>query len=258
MGKNKLSKFADMKTYPNVFEYPFHRLEAEGCPLVGSWSRDAFGNDHPITLELGCGRGEYALELARRHPERNYIGVDIKGARMWTGAKQVDRDKMTNVAFLRTSIELIDRLFAPGEVSEIWITFPDPQMKKVNKRLTSTRFLDNYRHILRPDGIVHLKTDSPFLYTYTRELVKLNGLPVEVDTDDLYHSGLANDILEIKTHYECQWLQRGLTIKYLKFRLPHGVELKEPDIDIEFDTYRSYNRGFIQMPQLMDKENQQQ
>ena len=161
---------------------------------------------------------------------------------MWTGAKQVGQLGLTNVAFLRTSIELIDRLFAPGEVSEIWITFPDPQMKKVNKRLTSTRFLDNYRHILKPGGIVHLKTDSPFLYTYTHALVQTNGLPVEVDTDDLYHSGLADDILEIKTYYERQWLERGLTIKYLKFRLPHDVTLVEPDIDIEFDTYRSYHR----------------
>ena len=258
MGKNKLKKFAEMETLTCVFQFPFSAIVHGQNTMRGHWNELYFHNDNPIVLELGCGKGEYAVGLGRKFPHKNYIGVDIKGARMWTGAKQVDRDKMTNVAFLRTSIELIDRLFAPGEVSEIWITFPDPQMKKENKRLTSTRFLDNYRHILRPDGIVHLKTDSPFLYTYTRELVKLNGLPVEVDTDDLYLSGLANDILEIKTHYECQWLQRGLTIKYLKFRLPHGVELKEPDIDIEFDTYRSYNRGFIQMPQLMDKENQQQ
>ena len=142
-------------------------------------------------------------------------------------------------------------MFAPDEVSEIWITFPDPQMKKVNKRLTSTRFLSNYRHILRDGGIVHLKTDSPFLYTYTHALVEENHLPVEADTDDLYASGLAGDILDIKTHYEMQWLQRGLTIKYIRFALPHGVDLIEPDIDIEPDTYRSYNRGYIQMPQLM-------
>ena len=156
------------------------------------------------------------------------------------------------MAFLRTNIELIDRMFAPDEVSEIWITFPDPQMKKVNKRLTSTRFLDNYRHVLRDGGIIHLKTDSPFLYTYTHALVEENHLPVDADTDDLYASGLADDILDIKTHYEMQWLQRGLTIKYIRFALPHGVDLVEPDIDIEPDTYRSYNRGYIQMPDLMD------
>jgi tRNA (guanine-N7-)-methyltransferase len=162
---------------------------------------------------------------------------------------------LPNVAFLRTNIELIDRMFAPDEVSEIWITFPDPQMKKVNKRLTSTRFLDNYRHILSDGGIVHLKTDSPFLYTYTHALVQENRLPVEADTDDLYASGLADDILDIKTHYEMQWLERGLTIKYIRFALPHGVELVEPDIEIEPDTYRSYNRGYIQMPQLMPDPN---
>jgi tRNA (guanine-N7-)-methyltransferase len=181
--------------------------------------------------------------------------VDIKGARMWTGAKMATEQGLPNVAFLRTSIELIDKMFAPDEVSEIWITFPDPQMKKVNKRLTSTRFLDNYRNILKDGGLVHLKTDSPFLYTYTHALVEENRLPVEADTDDLYASGMADDILDIKTHYEMQWLQRGLTIKYIRFALPHGVELTEPDIDIEPDTYRSYNRGFIQMPQLMAADN---
>ena len=170
---------------------------------------------------------------------------------MWTGAKLATELSLPNVAFLRTKIELIDKMFAPDEVSEIWITFPDPQMKKVNKRLTSTRFLDSYRHILRDGGTIHLKTDSPFLYTYTHALVEENHLPVETDTDDLYASGLADDILDIKTHYEMQWLQRGLTIKYIRFALPHGVELVEPDIDIEPDTYRSYNRGYIQMPQLM-------
>ncbi|MBQ1610928.1 MAG: tRNA (guanosine(46)-N7)-methyltransferase TrmB, partial [Muribaculaceae bacterium] len=211
-----------------------------------------FHNDNPIVLELGCGKGEYAVGLGKRFPDKNYIGIDIKGARMWTGAKMVERQHITNVAFLRTSIELIDRMFAPGEVSEIWITFPDPQMKKVNKRLTSTRFLENYRKVLEDNGVIHLKTDSPFLYTYTRELIKVNSLPVEVDTDDLYASGMADDILEIKTHYEMQWLQRGLTIKYLKFHLPHAGELQEPDIEIEPDTYRSYNRGNIQMPQLMN------
>ena len=168
---------------------------------------------------------------------------------MWTGAKMVEEQGMPNVAFLRTSIEIIDRMFAPGEVSEIWITFPDPQMRKVNKRLTSTRFLANYRKILTDGGIVHLKTDSPFLYTYTHALVELNGLPVDIDTADLYHSGLADDILEIKTHYEKQWLERGLTIKYIKFHLPQAGELQEPDIEIPHDTYRSYNRGYIEMPQ---------
>ncbi len=256
MGKNKLKKFADMEAFSCVFQFPFSVMSDESCPMRGKWNSDYFHNDAPIVLELGCGKGEYAVGLGKRFPDKNYIGVDIKGARMWTGAKMVEQEGMKNVAFLRTNIEMIDRMFAPGEISEIWITFPDPQMKKVNKRLTSTRFLNNYRKILKDGGLVHLKSDSPFLYTYTSELVKLNQLPVEVDTDDLYHSGKADDILEIKTHYEKQWLERGLTIKYLKFHLPHDGELQEPEIEIAMDTYRSYNRGYIQMPQLMNKDNE--
>jgi tRNA (guanine-N7-)-methyltransferase len=254
MSKGKLAKFADMETYENVFQYPFSVVSDVPFTMRGSWHEEYFKNENPIVLELGCGKGEYAVGLAQRFPGKNYIGVDIKGARMWTGAKLATELGLPNVAFLRTSIELIDCMFAPNEVSEIWITFPDPQMKKVNKRLTSTRFLDNYRNILCDGGLVHLKTDSPFLYTYTHALVEENHLPVEADTDDLYASGLADDILDIKTHYEMQWLQRGLTIKYIRFALPHGVELVEPDIEIEPDTYRSYNRGYIQMPQLMQEE----
>lgn len=256
MGKNKLKKFADMETFHCVFQFPFSKVENEGSPMKGKWNSQYLHNENPIVLELGCGKGEYAVGLGRRFPGKNFIGVDIKGARMWTGAKMVEEEGLTNVAFLRTSIEIIDRMFAPGEVSEIWITFPDPQMKKVNKRLTSTRFLNNYRKILKDEGTIHLKTDSPFLYTYTHALVEQNGLPLEVDTNDLYHSGKANDILEIKTHYEMQWLERGLTIKYIKFRLPHAGELQEPDIEIEPDTYRSYGRGVIEMPQLFKPKEQ--
>ena len=254
MGKNKLKKFADMEAFGCVFQYPFSAISTDMCPMRGKWNSDYFHNQAPIVLELGCGKGEYAVGLGKRFPEKNYIGIDIKGARMWTGAKIVETEGMKNVAFLRTSIEIIDRMFAPGEVSEIWITFPDPQMKKVNKRLTSTRFLNNYRKILTDGGIVHLKTDSPFLYTYTNELIRINHLEADVNTPDLYHSGLADDILEIKTHYEKQWLGRGLTIKYIKFHLPHDGTLIEPEIDIEPDTYRSYNRGYIQMPQLMNND----
>ncbi|MBE6310332.1 MAG: tRNA (guanosine(46)-N7)-methyltransferase TrmB [Bacteroidales bacterium] len=258
MGKNKLKKFAEMETFDNVFQYPFAVVERDGFPLKGRWNKDFFKNDNPIVLELGCGKGEYAVGLARRFPEKNYIGVDIKGARMWTGAKAAVKEGISNVAFLRTNIELITRFFEPGEVSEIWITFPDPQMKKVRKRLTSSRFLELYREILIADGIVHLKTDSPFLYTYTDALVKLNELPTEVNTSDLYHSDIVDDILEIKTFYEQQWLDRGLTIKYIKFHLDHTTELKEPDIDIEEDTYRSFSRGYIQCPQLLEEENNEE
>lgn len=246
MGKNKLKKFREMDTFDNVFQYPYSVLQRQGFPLKGKWHSDFFGNDNPIVLELGCGKGEYTVGLANRFREKNFIGVDIKGARMWTGAKQAVAEGMENVAFLRTNIELIASFFNPGEVSEIWITFPDPQMKKVNKRLTSVRFLNIYRQILINGGIINLKTDSPFLYTYTRELVRLNGLPVEVDTGDLYGSGMADDILEIRTFYERQWLARGLTIKYLRWRLDAETKLKEPDIDIEFDTYRSFSRGYLE------------
>ena len=246
MGKNKLKKFDEMNRLENVFQYPFAVLKTEGFPLKGKWNSDYFKNDNPIVLELGCGKGEYAVGLARRFGNRNYIGVDIKGARMWTGATKAAAEGIDNVAFLRTNIELIEHFFAQGEVSEIWITFPDPQMKKVRKRLTSTRFLELYRKIIVPNGIIHLKTDSPFLYAYTDALVKLNMLDVDVNTADLYHSGIEDDILGIKTFYEQQWLERGLTIKYIKFHLDKETVLQEPDIEIEEDTYRSFSRGYVQ------------
>ena len=246
MGKNKLKKFSEMETFQNVFQFPFSVLKEKGFPMKGRWREDFFHNDNPIVLELGCGKGEYAVGLAKKFTNMNFIGVDIKGARMWTGAKESVQKGMTNVAFLRTSIELIAEFFAPGEVDEIWITFPDPQMKKVNKRLTSVRFMNIYRQILKDNGIMHLKTDSPFLYAYTDASVKLNKFNVEVNTDDLYHSGLADDILEIQTFYEKQWLARGLTIKYIKWHLDQNTELQEPDIEIEFDTYRSFLRGYLE------------
>lgn len=242
MGKNKLKKFAELETFHCVFQYPFRTIQNEPFPLKGKWGQEYFGNSNPIVLELGCGKGEYAVGMGKKFPNKNYIGIDIKGARLWTGAKQVETQGITNVAFLRTSIELLEHFFAPGEVSEIWITFPDPQMANCNKRLTGTRFLGHYRKVIVPNGLVHLKTDSPFLYTYTHELVRLNALPTVIDTDNLYHSGLVDDILEIKTHYEQQWLERGLTIKYLQFHLPTEGELQEPEIEIEKDNYRSYNR----------------
>ena len=150
---------------------------------------------------------------------------------------------MKNVAFLRTNIEIIDRFFAPGEVQEVWLTFSDPQMKKATKRLTSTYFLERYRRFLTDGGLVHVKTDSNFLYTYTRLLIEANHLPVEVMTDDLYHSGRADEILSIRTYYEQQWLARGINIKYIRFRLPQEGALVEPDVEIPLDDYRSYNRS---------------
>ncbi len=164
---------------------------------------------------------------------------------MHKGATEARDAGMTNVAFLRTQIELIASFFAPGEVSELWITFPDPQMKKVTKRLTGTRFMNLYRSVMTDGGVVRLKTDSPFLYQYTKAMAELNRLSKEVDTDDLYHSDLVDPILAIRTHYESQWLARGLTIKYLAFALDHATALQEPEDDFDRDTYRSYSRGYI-------------
>ena len=242
MGKGKLAKFADMRTYPHVFEPQGSFREDVPFEMRGCWNSSFFHNEGPIVLELGCGHGEYTVGLANLFPDKNFIGVDIKGARMWTGAKQSFEAGMKNVAFLRTVIELSDRFFAPGEVSEIWITFPDPQMKKATKRLTSTYFMERYRRILKPGGKIHLKTDSNFLFTYTCAMVDHNRLPVEFRTDDLYASGDADHILSIKTHYEQQWLERGKSIKYIVFNLPAEGVLTEPDIEIELDDYRSYGR----------------
>jgi len=243
VGKNKLQKFEDMNGYPHVFQYPFSVLQEKGFDLKGSWNELFFKNNNPIVLELGCGKGEYTVGLAKLFPDKNFIGIDIKGARMWTGAKQSLNEGLKNVAFLRTHIELVNYFFAAGEVSEIWITFPDPQMSKVNKRMTSTRFMKLYREILNEEGIIHLKTDSNFMYTYTCEMIKSNHFPVLVQTDDLYHSHLADDILSIQTFYEQQWLDRGLNIKYIKFICESREQYIEPDVEIEYDSYRSFNRS---------------
>jgi tRNA (guanine-N7-)-methyltransferase len=197
---------------------------------------------------LGCGRGEYTVGLAARYPNKNYIGIDIKGARMWAGAKQAELAGMKNVAFLRTNIEMLTHFFAPNEVAEIWITFPDPQMKKATKRLTSTFFMQRYALLMQENGLIHLKTDSPFLYTYTQAMVKENNYTLLVDTNDLYAAEATADIDEarsLQTHYEHQWLDRGLTIKYLRWQLEHREMLIEPEIEIEKDTYRSYGRNYV-------------
>ena len=250
MGKNKLKKFDEMERMDIVFQYPWAELQQAGFPLRGRWHEAFFKNENPIVLELGCGKGEYTVGLADADPQRNYIGIDIKGARMWTGARRATDTGMSNVAFVRTDIELLPYFFAPGEVDEIWITFPDPQMKKVRKRLTSTRFLELYRKVLRDGGHINLKTDSPFLYTYTSILCRENGIRPDADTDNLYASELVDDILSIRTYYEQQWLDRGLTIKYLRFPLDHGTALREPEVEIEHDTYRSFSRGELQCPEL--------
>ena len=246
MGKGKLAKFAEMETFSNVFQYPFSVVDNVPFEMKGHWREQYFKNNHPVVLELGCGKGEYTVELARLYPEMNFIGVDIKGARMWTGAKQALEAGLKNVAFLRTNIEIIDRFFAESEVQEIWLTFTDPQMKNAHKRLTSTFFLNRYRKFLVDGGIVHLKTDSNFLFTYTTCMVKENKLPVVFSTEDLYHTeGLDEEIhkiLSIQTYYESMWIERGLNIRYMKFLLPQQGELVEPEVDIPLDDYRSYHR----------------
>lgn len=246
--KNKLMKFDDMAGYANVFQYTFEQLQEGGFPLKGRWHDTYFKNDHPIVIELGCGKGEYTVGLAKRYPEKNFIGFDIKGARMWTGATEAVENDMKNVAFVRTHIELLTYFFAPGEVSEIWITFADPQMKKVNKRLTCTLFMQRYMQVLAPQGIVHLKSDSNFLFTYTDEMAKTNHLEVIARTRDLYHDEdfATPEVIEalrgIRTAYETQWLARGLDIKYLAFRPKDCTPWIEPEVEIELDSYRSYGR----------------
>ena len=243
MGKGKLAKFADMETYENVFQYPYSVVEHVPFDMQGHWHEQYFHNNNPIVLELGCGKGEYTVELAKLHPNMNFIGVDIKGARMWTGATQALNEGLKNVAFLRTNIEIIERFFAPDEVQEIWLTFSDPQMKNPHKRLTSTFFLERYRKFLIDGGIIHLKTDSNFLFTYTTYLVEKNQLPVLLRTTDLYSQGPEYaEVASIQTYYESMWIARGLNIKYMKFCLPRDGQLVEPDVEIELDDYRSYHR----------------
>lgn len=246
MGKNKLRKFADMEAFRCALQYPREVLLNGGFPHKGDWNGAVFGNNAPLTLELGCGKGEYTVALAKANPGRNYIGVDIKGARMWTGAKEVEEQGIANARFLRAEIENIDRFFGEAEVDEIWITFPDPQMQKTRKRLTSSRFLEMYRKFLKPGGMVNLKTDSPFLYEYTRRLAVMNGFEIITDTADLYGSGMADPVSSIKTYYESQWLSRGKKIKLLSFRLPQDAPIAEPPADdIEKDSYRAYPRHTV-------------
>lgn len=253
-----------MAEMPNVIQCPREQLLAGAFPFKGDWRSGFFKADRPIVLELGCGRGEYTVALAERDPKRSFIGIDIKGARMYTGARDALDRGIANAGFLRTEIELIESFFAPGEVEEIWITFPDPQMKKVNKRLTSARFLTAYRNILSGNGIVNLKTDSPFLYEFTRRIIEMNSLEVLAESDDLYAENAVDKTdqaealkaaREIKTAYERQWLARGKRIKFIRFRLKGISPGTRENTGKEFSLASLYNYSAPQSPILNPEES---
>lgn len=221
MGKNKLRKFAENETFKNMVQAPRTDLLENGLHLKGKWHKEFFKNDRPIVLELGCGKGEYTVGLGKQFPKKNFIGIDIKGARMWRGARTATDNKMTNIGFLRTHIELIHNCFAKGEVSEIWITFPDPQIKyrRRKKRLTAPDMLEMYRSILADDAVIHLKTDSQFLYGYTLGIIEGYGHTVLDSSYDIDRQKASNQLLKIKTNYEGIFRAKGMAITYLKFQL---------------------------------------
>jgi len=225
MAKKKLSQWAEMKTFSHVVEPTTEEAMSGDHELIGSWNNVFFNNTNPIILELGCGKGEYCVGMGRKYPNRNFIGVDIKGHRMWRGAKTAEEESLDNVGFLRTRIDFIDQFFAKGEVSEIWLTFSDPQPGKARKRLTSPLFINRYRKILSQAGLIHLKTDSDLLFEYTLNQCHKYKYDLLYSTDDLYGASISDmddetsDILGIRTHYESIWLAKGKTIKYCKFKI---------------------------------------
>lgn len=233
MGQNKLERFAELNEFDNVFQPAFDDTFRKDWVYKGKWHKEIFKNDNPIVLELGCGKGEYTVGLGKRYPDKNFIGIDIKGNRMWVGAKEALENNMNNIRFLRTRIEIIESFFAENEISEIWITFPDPQLKRGKKRLTSARFLNAYKTFLKKDGIVHLKSDNRELHDFTGEIAKLNSLDIKAKETDLYNSDIDSDILAIKTYYEQQYLNQGLPITYIQFSLNGEKELINPPFDKE-------------------------
>ncbi|MBL7112369.1 MAG: tRNA (guanosine(46)-N7)-methyltransferase TrmB [Bacteroidales bacterium] len=228
-----MNKFSEMETFTNVFQPGFEEVYQKDFRLKGLWNGKYFKNAHPIILELGCGKGEYAVGLARAYPQCNFIGVDIKGARIWTGAKMAVGEDIKNVAFVRSRIEFIESFFGKDEIDEIWITFPGPQLKKRRnkKRLTGSRFLTMYRNFLKKDGLVHLKTDNEVMFSYTWELVKINNFELISATNDLYESDFTGPARDIQTFYEKQFLVEGLNIHYLQFRINHDDPIREPDTE---------------------------
>lgn len=220
--KNKLKRFKENETFTNVFQPTREEVVGDQFPLKGKWSSEFFKNDNPIVLELGCGKGEYSVGLAERFPEKNFIGIDIKGARFWRGAKTAVESGMNNVAFVRTQIELINHIFAENEVSEIWITFPDPQIKykRTKHRMTNAEFLERYKKILKPSGLMHLKTDSEFMHGYTLGLLHGLGHEVIYANHNIYkNEGAPAEVIGIQTFYESQYLEVNKPITYIKFRI---------------------------------------
>lgn len=247
MGKDKLRKFKENETFRCLLQPSTAEVLGKDHPIKGNWCERMFGNSNPIVVELGCGKGEYTVDLAQRNPAFDYVGVDIKGARLWKGAKYATEYNLGNVAFLRTRIEFIGSLFAPDEVSEIWITFADPQLKKPKKRLTSPLFLERYRNFLKKGGIVHLKTDSRLLHEYTRAVVEQNGLKMlacatdiyGADREKLYGTPLesicgrdaVDALFQVQTFYESQYLAQGIPITYMSFLIDHEGPYAAPDFD---------------------------
>jgi tRNA (guanine-N7-)-methyltransferase len=232
LGKKKLSRFRELGSIERVFQPPLEEILGKDHYLKGAWCGEVFGNQGPLILELGCGKGEYTVGLARHYPQKNFIGLDIKGARMWSGAKSAQVEGLTNVAFLRTRIDFINSFFAHNEVDEIWITFPDPQAKqrRQKKRLSGARFLNMYRAFLKDGGRIHLKTDNLELYEDTLRLALYNDLDVEQNSADVYSEDWNDERVTIQTYYEKSFLAEGIKIKYLCFRLPAGKEIRElPD-----------------------------
>lgn len=231
MTKRKLARFAEMKKFPNVIEPGFNEIFENDYQLKGKWSENFFRNNKPIVLELGCGKGEYTVNLAKQDPKRNFIGIDIKGARMWKGAKRALEQNISNAAFLRTRIDFIVSFFEEDEIDEIWVTFPDPQPKKSRKRLIAPMFLSRYQKFLKQNGIVNLKTDNTDFFEYAEQVVKKNNLRIIHRSKDVHST---NDdelrmVKEIKTFYEEQFIEQKKTIKYLAFVLEKDKSLVEPD-----------------------------
>ena len=218
--KNKLKRFKENETFSNVIQPTREEVLNNTLTLKGNWNRDFFKNENPVVLELGCGKGEYSLNLAAMFPEKNFLGIDIKGARFWRGAKTALTEKINNVGFLRTQIELVDFIFDENEIDEIWITFPDPQIKykRTKHRMTNPDFLNKYKKILKPNGMVHLKTDSEYMHGYTLGLLEGLGLTIEYAHHDVYGTTNApKEVTDIQTYYESQYLAINKKITYLRF-----------------------------------------